>query len=105
MLKPTGLDHQNTRQYIPSLSDYYPNPIKESFKNVETRFFHEGRWVYADYNDTHYLDSMFELVNLDCIYKINEQIVPKFVLEFYSVLNLTTDNKGEIYINFTIQIR
>ena len=36
-------------------------------------------------------------------HKVNEQIVPRFVLEFYSFLNLTTDHEGEIYVNFTIR--
>ena len=103
MPKPIGLDHQNTRQYIPKLSNYYLTPIKEAFDNVETRYFHEGRRVYADYTDMHYLNSMHKLVNLECIYKVNEQIVPRFVLEFNSLLNLTFDLEGEIYINFTIQ--
>ena len=64
--------------------------------------FHEGRRVYGDYCDMNYLDAMFELVHLDCLYKINEQNVPRFVLEFYSQLNLV-DHEGEIYINFIIQ--
>ena len=103
MPKPIGLDHQNTRHYIPKISYYYPSPIKEAFKNVETRYFHEGRRVYADYTDMNYLNSMFQLVNLDCIYKVDEQIIPHFVLEFYSLLNLTSDLEGEIYVYFTIQ--
>ncbi|PWA64166.1 DNA helicase Pif1-like protein [Artemisia annua] len=77
-------------------------PIKEAFQNVETRHFHEGRRVFADYTDMNYLNSMFQLIHLDCIYRVNEKIVPQFVLEFYSLLNLTTDCDGEIYVNFTI---
>ena len=103
MPKPIGLDHQNTRQYIPQLSNYYPEPIKEAFENFESRYFQEGRRVFADYTDMNYLNSMFQLINLDCIYRVDDQIIPQFVLEFYSLLNLTTNFDGEIYVNFTIR--
>ena len=103
MPKPIGLDHQNTKDYIPNLSQYYPSPIKENFENLETRYFHEGRRVFGDYTDLNYLESMFQLVNLDFICKVSEQIVPQFVLEFYSLLNLNADGEGEIYVNFTIR--
>lgn len=103
MPKPTGTNHQETRQYIPTLSHLYPTPIKEAFENVETRCIHEGRRVYGDYDDMNYLNSMFEMINLDCLYKINEKIVPRFILEFYSLFHLRVDNESEIHGNFTIQ--
>ena len=103
MPKQMGLDHQNTQVYIPNLSQYYPSPLREAFENVENRYIHEGRRVFADYTDLNYVDSLCSLINLDCIYKIDEHIVPRFVLEFYSCLNLTTDQEGEIFVNFTIQ--
>lgn len=105
MPKPIGLDHQNTKQYIPKLSHYYPSPIQETFQNVKNRYFHEGRRVFADYTDINYLNSMFQLINLDCIYKVDEKIVPQFLLEFYSLLNLTTDDEGEIILTSLFEIK
>nr|GEV70113.1 hypothetical protein [Tanacetum cinerariifolium] len=45
----------------------------------------------------------FESFGFDCLLNINEQIVPRFVLEFYSQLSFNYNSKGHFVVNFAIQ--
>ncbi|GJW29080.1 hypothetical protein Tco_0045955 [Tanacetum coccineum] len=45
----------------------------------------------------------FGLISFDCLLNINEQIVPHFVLEFYSQLTFDYNSKGHFVVNFVIQ--
>lgn len=46
---------------------------------------------------------MFTNVRLYCIFKINEPIIPRFVLNFYSQITVQTDPYGHLLISFMIQ--
>nr|GEV39455.1 hypothetical protein [Tanacetum cinerariifolium] len=45
----------------------------------------------------------FESIGFDCLLNINEQIVPRFVLEFYSQLCFNYNSEGHFIVNFVIQ--
>ncbi|GJY12894.1 hypothetical protein Tco_0382203 [Tanacetum coccineum] len=53
-------------------------------KNLEIRCIHEGLVVFLDFDDMVYVRSMFGHIGFKCLLKISEQIVPRFILEFYS---------------------
>ncbi|GJS72791.1 hypothetical protein Tco_0705632 [Tanacetum coccineum] len=96
-------DHQNTSDYIPILFGEYAQHLKNLFKKVETRSIHKGRVVDDDYDDMVYLNIMFGITDFDCLFKINEQIVPQFILEFYSQFRLSYNKEGHMLVEFIIQ--
>ncbi|GKD78529.1 pentatricopeptide repeat-containing protein [Tanacetum coccineum] len=47
--------------------------------------------------------SMFSHIGFECLLEINEQIVPRFILEFYSQYRINYDSEGQIFVEFVIQ--
>ncbi|GJR51485.1 hypothetical protein Tco_1402006 [Tanacetum coccineum] len=52
-----------------------------------------------------HIHAKFESIDFDCLLNINEEIVPRFVLEFYSQLNFDYNSTGHFVVNFVIQIK
>ncbi|GJQ92557.1 hypothetical protein Tco_0003696 [Tanacetum coccineum] len=50
-----------------------------------------------------HIRAKFESIDFDCLLKINEQIVPRFVLEFYRQLTFDYNSRGHFVVNFVIQ--
>ncbi|GKC91328.1 hypothetical protein Tco_1151977 [Tanacetum coccineum] len=50
-----------------------------------------------------YLSAKFKSIGFECLLKIKEQIVPYFVLEFYSQLEFDYNSKGHLVVHFVIQ--
>ncbi|GKB47331.1 hypothetical protein Tco_0898084 [Tanacetum coccineum] len=50
-----------------------------------------------------HIRAKFGLIGFDCLLNINEQIVPRFVLEFYSQLTFDYNSEGHFVVNFVIQ--
>ncbi|GJT20545.1 hypothetical protein Tco_0890482 [Tanacetum coccineum] len=72
-------------------------------KNIESRCFHEGWVVYPDFDDLVYVRSMFSHIKFECFLDINEQIVPRFILELYSQYRANFTLEGQMLIEFFIQ--
>lgn len=103
MPKPNWVDHTKTRNYIPIISTEYPLPLSHKLQRLEKRCIHEGQVVYPDFEDFNYLEAMLCSAILECLYKINELVVPRFTLEFYSQFRLRAESMNELYIEFVIQ--
>ncbi|GJR64413.1 retrovirus-related pol polyprotein from transposon TNT 1-94 [Tanacetum coccineum] len=104
MPRATALDHQRTRNYIPSISnDLNQLTIRNTMANLEKRYFHEGRVVSLNFENMSHIRAKFRSINFDCLLDINEQIVPRFVLEFYCQLTFTNNSSGQFVVNFVIQ--
>ncbi|GJS21396.1 hypothetical protein Tco_0450028 [Tanacetum coccineum] len=71
--------------------------------NLEKQYFHEGRVVSQNFENMSHIHAKFESIGFDCLLNINEQIVPHFVLEFYSQLTFTFNPEGHFVVNFVIQ--
>ncbi|GJR06006.1 hypothetical protein Tco_0528990 [Tanacetum coccineum] len=94
-----------TKSYIPKVSetpDISPT-IVNFYKPIDDRCIHEGRVVDQLYYTSHHINHCFFNVRLNCLYEINEPIVPRFVLDFYSQVTLQRDDSGYILISFMIQ--
>ncbi|GJW12600.1 hypothetical protein Tco_1578427 [Tanacetum coccineum] len=65
------------------------SPIKEKLRNLEERYIHEGRVVFDNFTDLNYVRSLFHFVEFECLLEINEQVYPRFILEFYSQYRLS----------------
>ncbi|GJY03431.1 hypothetical protein Tco_0369371 [Tanacetum coccineum] len=50
-----------------------------------------------------HIRAKFELIDFDCLLNLNKQIVPHFVLEFYSQLTFDYNSTGYFLVNFVIQ--
>nr|GEU67407.1 hypothetical protein [Tanacetum cinerariifolium] len=50
-----------------------------------------------------HIRAKFESIGFDCLLDINEQIVPRFVFEFYCQLTFTYNLEGQFVVNFVIQ--
>ncbi|GJS84240.1 hypothetical protein Tco_0750781 [Tanacetum coccineum] len=103
MPRATGLDHQKTRNYIPLISNEFNQPLLNTMANLEKRYFHEGRVVSPNFKNMSHIRAKFESIGFDCLLDINEQIVPRFVLEFYCQLTFTYNPEGQFVVNFVIQ--
>ncbi|GJZ82240.1 hypothetical protein Tco_0647413 [Tanacetum coccineum] len=105
MLRATVGDTSLTRSYIPKVSqtpDISPT-IAHFYKPIENRCIHEGRVVDQLYYTSDHIDRCFSNIRLNCLYEINEPIVPRFILDFYSQVTLQKDDSGVILISFMIQ--
>ncbi|GJU28724.1 hypothetical protein Tco_1167345 [Tanacetum coccineum] len=96
-------DHKNTRHYIPIISHEYRSPIKERLRNLESRFIHEGLVVFEDFTDLRYVRSLFSFLEFECLLEINDQIFPRFILEFHSQYQINYTDEGQMLIEFVIQ--
>nr|GEW10487.1 hypothetical protein [Tanacetum cinerariifolium] len=50
-----------------------------------------------------YINAKLESIGFECLLKINEKIVPCFVLEFYSKLEFNYNSEGHFLVHFVIQ--
>ena len=100
MPKLNWVDHTKTREYIPIISTEYPPPLSHNFQRIEKCCIHECRVVYPDFEEFNYIEIILSPAKLECLYKINELIVPRFILEFYSQFMLRNDYMSELYVEF-----
>ncbi|GJV32000.1 hypothetical protein Tco_1392400 [Tanacetum coccineum] len=85
------------------ISHEYRTPIKEKLRDLESRYIHEGRVVFDNFADLNYVRSLFHFVEFECLHEINEQICPRFILEFYSQYRVSYSDKGQMFVEFVIQ--
>ncbi|GJT86437.1 hypothetical protein Tco_1068154 [Tanacetum coccineum] len=105
MPRATVGDTSLTRSYIPKVSQTpsISPSITRFYKPIEDRCIHEGRVVDQLYYTSDHIDLCFSNIRLNCLYEINEPIVPCFILDFYSQATLQRDDSNIILISFMIQ--
>ncbi|GKB62246.1 retrovirus-related pol polyprotein from transposon TNT 1-94 [Tanacetum coccineum] len=103
MPRKSSEDYNNTRHYTPKISHEFRTPIKEKLRNLEERYIHEGRVVFDNFADLNYVRSLFHFVEFECLLEINEQICPRFILEFYSQYQINYSDEGQMFVEFVIQ--
>ncbi|GKB07706.1 hypothetical protein Tco_0835990 [Tanacetum coccineum] len=105
-----------TKSYIPMIFDehYIPDNFRYLIRNLEHKAILEGRLV--TYESTKYdeIQTMFNIIKFNkiyelyeaicpCLLEINEQICPRFILEFYSQYRLSYSDEGQMFVEFVIQ--
>ncbi|GJT77476.1 hypothetical protein Tco_1044201 [Tanacetum coccineum] len=86
MPKATTTDISLTKFYTPKVSkipDISPI-IAQFYKPIENRNIHEGRVVDQAYYKSNNIKRLFTNIRFNCLFQINEPIVPRFILDFYS---------------------
>ncbi|GKE12135.1 hypothetical protein Tco_1415686 [Tanacetum coccineum] len=99
----TLLDHQKTQNCIPLISSEFNQPLRNTIANLEKQYFHEGRVVSQNFENMSHIHAKFKSIDFDCLLNLNEQIVPSFILEFYSQLTFYYNSMGHFVVNFVIQ--
>ena len=105
MPKATTEDISQTKNYMPKVSQLptTSSSIGHLYRQIEDRNVHEGRVVDQAYSQSDFIDRLFTSINFNCLYEINEPIVPRFLADFYSQVTVQTDDLGSITISFMIQ--
>ncbi|GJR23195.1 hypothetical protein Tco_0971722 [Tanacetum coccineum] len=103
--RSTSTDISLTKFYIPKVSKIpgISPTIDKFYKSIENRNIHEGRVVDQAYYKSNNIERLFTNIRFDCLFKINEPIVPRFILDFYSQVTVQTDEYGYLVISFMIQ--
>ncbi|GJS73275.1 integrase, catalytic region, zinc finger, CCHC-type containing protein [Tanacetum coccineum] len=94
-----------TKSYILKVSkipDISPT-IAQFYKPIKNRNIHEGRVVDQAYYKSNNIERLFTNIRFNCLFQINEPIVPRFILDFYSQVMVQTDEYGYLIISFMIQ--
>ncbi|GJV69498.1 hypothetical protein Tco_1485007 [Tanacetum coccineum] len=86
MPKATTTDVSLTKSYIPKVSKIpgISPTIAQFYKPIENRNIHEGRVVDQAYYKSNNIERFFTNIRFNCLFQINEPIVPRFILDFYS---------------------
>ncbi|GJV98349.1 hypothetical protein Tco_1553601 [Tanacetum coccineum] len=86
MPKATTTDISLTKSYIPKVSKIpgISPTIAQFYKSIENRNIHEGRVVDQAYYKSNNIERLFTNIRFNCLFQINEPIVPRFILDFYS---------------------
>ncbi|GJU89717.1 hypothetical protein Tco_1302140 [Tanacetum coccineum] len=105
MPKATTTDISLTKSYIPKVSKIpgISPTIAQFYKPIENRNIHEGRVVDQAYYKSNNIERLFTNIRFNCLFQINEPIVSRFILDFYSQVTVQTDEYGYLVISFMIQ--
>ncbi|GKB56929.1 hypothetical protein Tco_0913115 [Tanacetum coccineum] len=105
MPKATTTDISLTKFYIPKVSEIpgISPTIAQFYKSIENRNIHEGRVVDQAYYKSNNIECLFTNIRFNCLFQINEPIVPRFILDFYIQVTVLTDDYGYLVISFMIQ--
>nr|GEY10784.1 hypothetical protein [Tanacetum cinerariifolium] len=76
--------------------------LRESYRTLENRFFHEGRFVTPSFIETNIMLPTFQVVDLESFLTLDEPICPRFVTEFYHSLEIKRDEEEHPYIEFKL---
>ncbi|GKE08062.1 hypothetical protein Tco_1411613 [Tanacetum coccineum] len=86
MPKATTTDISLTKSYIPKVSKIpsISPTIAQFYKPIENRNIYEGRVVDQAYYKSNNIEHLFTNIRFNCLFQINEPIVLRFILDFYS---------------------
>ncbi|GJW55998.1 zf-CCHC domain-containing protein [Tanacetum coccineum] len=96
MPKATTTDVSLTKSYIPKVSKIpgISPTIAQFYKPIENRNIHEGRVVDHTYYKSNNIERLFTNIRFNCLFQINEPIVPRFILDFYSQVTYSQETEG-----------
>ncbi|GJZ11548.1 retrovirus-related pol polyprotein from transposon TNT 1-94 [Tanacetum coccineum] len=91
-----------TKSYVPTISNenYIPDILKPIIRNLECRSIHEGRSISPESTKFDNIQTLFQAIKLLKIYELHEGICPRFLLEFYSSIEITKDDNLNIFLTF-----
>nr|GEU78670.1 hypothetical protein [Tanacetum cinerariifolium] len=98
-------DTSLTKSYIPKVSKLpgFSPVLAQFYKPIKNRCIHEGRVVDQFYYQSNDIERLFINIRFNCLFEINEPIVPRFILDFYSQVKVQTNEYSYLLISFMIQ--
>ncbi|GJT08794.1 retrovirus-related pol polyprotein from transposon TNT 1-94 [Tanacetum coccineum] len=100
-------DYKKTCAYAPKIYNdlNMTNELKNVYRALERRYVHKGRIIdpsfYQDLIDKSL--AKFTNIGFDCLLSLDEQICPRFIMEFYKTLRLDRNlNYSRLFIQFDI---
>ncbi|GJV85593.1 hypothetical protein Tco_1525491 [Tanacetum coccineum] len=104
MPKATTTDISLTKSSIPKVSKIPGISLHcQIYKTYCKRATTQGRVVDQAYYKSNNIERLFTNIHFNCLFQINEPIVPRFILDFYSQVTVQTDEYGYLVISFMIQ--
>ena len=100
----TFYDHKDTLKYLPKhhkTKGLSTEQVK-IFKALEKRYVHEGRTIDPSFLEGTNIRQELAAIQFDCLLDIDEQICPRFILEFYASVVLSSNDYGLINIHFKV---
>ncbi|GJW64864.1 hypothetical protein Tco_0116748 [Tanacetum coccineum] len=76
--------------------------LRKSYCTLEKRLFHEGRIVTPSFIAENNMLPYFQAIGLEPFLTLNEPICPRFVVEFYHILEVKRDEELHPYIEFKL---
>ncbi|GJT25105.1 hypothetical protein Tco_0895042 [Tanacetum coccineum] len=76
--------------------------LRESYRILEKRLFHEGRIVTPSFNAKNNMFPFFQAIGLKPFLTLNKPICPIFVVEFYHSLEVKRNEEDIPYIEFKL---
>ncbi|GJS25699.1 hypothetical protein Tco_0454331 [Tanacetum coccineum] len=97
-------DYLRTKAYLPRIhrSKAMDEEVRESCHCLESRLFHEGRFVTSSFIEANNMLPTFQAVGLECFLTLDEPICPRFVTQFFHSLEVKRDEENNPYIEFKI---
>ncbi|GKB54464.1 hypothetical protein Tco_0905217 [Tanacetum coccineum] len=91
-----------TKTNIPQISreKYIPRHLKPIIRNLETRTIHEGRTIPQGFIQYSNFKTKLSNVHLQCLYDVDEDIHPRFLLELFSSIKFLINEDNSIYLYF-----
>ncbi|GJR87913.1 hypothetical protein Tco_0211924 [Tanacetum coccineum] len=104
MPRATVGDTSRTKSYTPKVSEIpgFSPVIAQFYKPIENRCIHDGRVVDQLYFKSNGIERMFTHIRFNCLFEINEPIVPRFILDFYSQVKVQTDEHGSWLVTLSL---
>ncbi|GJR99900.1 hypothetical protein Tco_0316409 [Tanacetum coccineum] len=98
-------DTSRTKSYIPKVSKIpgFSPVLAQFYKPIKNHCIQEGQVVDQLYYKSNGIKRIFTNVRFNCLFEINEPIVPRFILDFYSQVKVQSDEYGYLLISFMIQ--
>ncbi|GKD26352.1 hypothetical protein Tco_1232566 [Tanacetum coccineum] len=76
--------------------------VRESYRHLESRLFHEGRCVTPSFIKANNMLLSFQAVGLEPFLTLDEPVYPRFIAEFYHSLEVKRDEEERPYIEFKL---
>nr|GEU58969.1 hypothetical protein [Tanacetum cinerariifolium] len=76
--------------------------IRESYRTLEDRLFHKGRFVTLSFIEQNNILPPFQAIGLESFLKLDKPICPCFVTEFYHSLEVKRSGDNYPYIEFKL---
>ncbi|GJY66862.1 hypothetical protein Tco_0469100 [Tanacetum coccineum] len=91
-----------TKIYIPKFSreKHIPVHLKPIIRDLENRSIHEGQTMHHGFAQHSNLKSKFSDIHLQCLYDVDEDIYPRFLLELFSSAKILRDEERSIHFCF-----